>query len=280
MADNSKIEWTHHTANPWWGCTRVHKGCDNCYAATLSNRWGKDLWDNNKRQYIKSTWGKFQKWNDAAKKAGEYHRVFVGSMMDIFEKSMPVYNADGTPMMLPIEPKSQSAQWETHDLRDHFFRSIVPKYPNLMFLLLTKRPSNINKYIPEEWKTNPPRNVMFGASVVDMASARNVAHHLNFVNGAKFISVEPLLEDVDLANTAFTYMDDSGTKSTVDWIIVGGESGIKKRPFDADWARRIRKYCEMTGTAFFMKQMDKVEPIPEDLMIRQFPEWHNINHNQ
>lgn len=275
MAENSKIEWTHHTANLWWGCTRVHQGCDNCYAATLSNRWGKDLWDNNRRQYIKSTWGKFQKWNEAAKAAGEFHRVFVGSMMDIFEKSMPVINADGTPMMLPIEPKEQSAQWETHDLRDHFFRSIVPKYPNLMFLLLTKRPSNINKYIPEEWRTNPPRNVMYGASVVDQASAENVASHFNHINGHKFLSIEPLLESVDLMPFVSDYFGDDPI-AKIDWAIVGGESGAKKRPFKADWARDVREWCYDFGVPFFMKQMDKVKPIPEDLMIREFPKWHEI----
>ena len=48
MAENSKIEWTHHTANLWWGCTKVHAGCDNCYAETLSKRYGKDVWGKDK----------------------------------------------------------------------------------------------------------------------------------------------------------------------------------------------------------------------------------------
>jgi len=53
-------------------------------------------------------------------------------------------------------------------------------------------------------------------------------------------------------------------------VIVGGESGHGRRPFDPDWARSIRDECKAAGVPFFMKQIDKVQPIPEDLMIRQF----------
>jgi protein gp37 len=57
----------------------------------------------------------------------------------------------------------------------------------------------------------------------------------------------------------------------IDWVIVGGESGPKKRPFNPDWARTIRDECQEAGVPFFMKQIDKVQPIPEDLLIREFP---------
>lgn len=36
--ENSKIAWTHHTFNPWIGCTKVSEDCKNCYAETLDNR--------------------------------------------------------------------------------------------------------------------------------------------------------------------------------------------------------------------------------------------------
>ena len=45
--ENSKIEWCDHTINLWTGCTKVHAGCDHCYAETLSRRWGKDVWGPN-----------------------------------------------------------------------------------------------------------------------------------------------------------------------------------------------------------------------------------------
>jgi len=71
MATNSKIEWTHHTGNLWWGCTKVHAGCDNCYAETLAERYGKNVWgDENPRVAVKSVWADFLKWQAIAQKAG------------------------------------------------------------------------------------------------------------------------------------------------------------------------------------------------------------------
>ena len=243
MAENSKIEWTHHTLNLWWGCQRVHQGCDNCYAAALSNRWGKDLWDNDKRQAIKNPFGKLDKWDRLARMKGARHRVFVGSMMDIFEKPMPLYSSKG-----------ESLGKTTGDLREEFF-SRVNQYPNLIFLLLTKRPSNINKYIPLQWLVGPPENVMFGASVVDRKSSKNVASHLNKVKGKKFLSVEPLLEESDLdwfivgsSETEYTW------SFSIDWVIVGGESGPKSRAIKVDWVKNIRKACQAQSVAFFFKQ--------------------------
>ena len=165
----------------------------------------------------------------------------------------------------------------TSDSRDMFFREIV-RYPNLMFLLLTKRPSNINKLIPKSWLTEPPRNVMFGASVVDNASLRNVMRHLGKVNGATFLSIEPLLEDLVDWPEVF---DNHELTNIPEWVIVGGESGHHARSFNPDWARRIQRYCSReVNTAFFMKQMGgkrkPFEPIPDDLMVREFPDWHNF----
>ena len=151
MAQNSKIEWTHHTANLWHGCTKVHEGCDNCYAETLAKRWGNDVWGNDKpRKIINSVFNELDKFQRIAKEANEMQRVFVGSMMDIFEKPMPLIDSKGI----------EVTNLNTGEIRDTFFKRISEnRYPNLMFLLLTKRPSNINKYIPESWKQTPPENV-------------------------------------------------------------------------------------------------------------------------
>lgn len=252
MATNSKIEWTHHTGNLWWGCTKVHAGCDNCYAETLSNRFGDDIWGNDKpRKAIKSVWGKFLFWQAKAADAGEIHRVFVGSMMDIFEK----------PMVL-IDSKGDLMFEHTGDLRDKFFKEIVPNCPNLMFLLLTKRPSNINKYIPESWKENPPENVMFGTSPADEKTFQTLVPQLQKVNGKRFLSIEPQLEEINLFG-----------KNTdgINWIIQGGESGHNRRPFDIEWAYLMQSDCLLRGIPYFFKQIDKVKQIPDDLFIREFP---------
>lgn len=277
MAENSKIEWTTHTGNLWHGCTRVSEGCTNCYAETLSHRWGRDLWGNDKpRMIINSFLKDIARYQKLAAAAGEIHRVFVGSMMDIFEKSMPLVTAKGEPV-------------EGHNtglLRDGFFHEVVPACPNLLFLLLTKRPSNINKMIPESWKEHPPKNVMFGTSPVDQETANTLIPQLLQVNGKRFLSIEPQLGHVNL----FPFVMSTGwipsyenpdnydldqpaepTKENIHWVICGGESGHGRRQFNTDWARDLKYQCHISDIPFFMKQIDKVIPIPEDLLIREYP---------
>ena len=263
---NSKIEWCHHTANLWHGCVEVHEGCDNCYARVLNNRYHKENsnWGiKAPRLEVKSVWDNLDKYQKLAKAAGEMHRVFVGSMMDIFEKPMPYILAWGKYAGQVFDDK------KTDELRNKLFYDVIPASPNLMFLLLTKRPSNINKYIPESWRTNPPVNVMFGTSPVNQETADKLIPQLLEVKGKHFLSVEPMLGHVDL------YLDTIRTgnllEGKVDWVICGGESGAHKRPFNVEWAYSLRDQCKDAGTPFFMKQIDKVQPIPDDLMIREFP---------
>lgn len=274
MATNSKIEWCSHTINLWFGCTKVHAGCDNCYALAFSKRLGNDIWGNDKpRRMIKDVWQKLEKYQKDAEKIGEIHRVFAGSMEDIFEKPMPLVDHKGNPLL-----EGQSEFWNTGQLRDKFFNEVVPNSPNLMFLLLTKRPSNINKFIPESWKTNPPKNVMFGTSPVNQETSEKLIVQLSKVNGNRFLSIEPQLDIIDLMANA-----NDGTDRVlldlVSWIINGGESGHHKRPFDTDWARIIRDDCKAKGVPFFMKQIDKIQEIPDDLMIREFPKYHSKKNN-
>ena len=267
MAQNSKIEWTDHTANLWHGCTKVHVGCDNCYAEAQAKRWGNDIWGNDKpRKEIKSVWNDLNKYQKLAEIEGGIHKVFVGSMMDIFEKPMPLIDSNGN-----------NLDYNTGDLRNQFFSEIIDgSYPNLMFLLLTKRPSNINKYIPLVWKISPPSNVMFGTSPVDQATADNLIPQLLQVKGKRFLSIEPQLDHITLRfDWVNHWPKPSGTG--IDWIINGGESGYNRRPFNLDWARSLKRQCNDAGIPFFFKQIDKVrdkvEGIPEDLQIRQFPLW-------
>lgn len=255
MAENSTIEWTKHTANLWHGCTKVSDGCDNCYAESIAIRWGNIIWGNdNPRKKIKSFSADLNKYQRSAAKANKIDRVFVGSMMDIFEKSMPL-----------VDSKGKLSDKTTGDLRTEFFENISNgSYPNLMFLLLTKRPSNINKYIPEAWKQSPPANVMFGTSPCNQLTAITLIEQLLQVKGNKFLSVEPQLSEITLLPWF--------QSGQIDWVIQGGESGPGKRPFDTDWARKLKAECDATNTAYFFKQIDKVQKIPNDLLIREYPE--------
>lgn len=264
MAQNSKIEWTHHTANLWWGCTKVHEGCDNCYAEAQAHRYGNDLWGNKPRKEIKSVWNDLLKMQKLAQKAGEVSRVFVGSMMDIFEKPMSLIDSKGN--YYP-EMDTGTLRWEL------FLKIDAGMYNNLQFLFLTKRPSNINKYIPEHWKTAPPVNVMFGTSPVNQDTANKLIPELAKVSGKRFLSIEPQLGDVDLMQPAMLGDVVHGRLiDWVDWVIQGGESGPNKRPFNLSWAYSMKKDCHFMNVPYFFKQIDKVQQPPEDLIeARQFP---------
>lgn len=251
MAQDSKIEWTKHTGNLWWGCKEVHEGCDHCYAKTLANRWGTQWGNDVPRKKLKNALTQFLGMQAKAAAVGEVHRVFVGSMMDIFEKAKPMVDHNGN--WLDIN---------TDDLRQQFFAEIVPNCPNLLFLLLTKRPSNINKYIPFLWQIRPPKNVMFGTSIVNEATAKTLSRQLREVKGAKFYSVEPQLDFIDFSK--------GGLLDGIDWLIQGGESGPGRRPFNTDWARHTRRVCAEVGVPYFFKQVDKIIPVPDDLVIHEF----------
>lgn len=263
MAQDSKIEWTNHTLNLWWGCTPVHAGCDHCYADALSHRWGFDIWGNDKpRRMIKKAFSDLDKFQRLAFEAKTFHRVFIGSMMDIFEKSMPLAEL--------LDPPVDDQFMETDDLRQELFSRItVGMYPNLIMLFLTKRPSNIPKYVPAGWLDNPPANVMYGTSASDQemfpARFQQLLYHcvegLSYRSNPKYhSSTYGLLKQME---------NESG--QLIDWIIQGGESGPKKRPFDLKWAYSMRDQCASWGIPYFFKQIDKVQPIPESLQIRQFP---------
>jgi protein gp37 len=211
---------------------------------------------------IKSVWNDLKRYQKMAAEAGEIHRVFVGSMMDIFEKPMPIVDSKGE---YGYDASDGSPITFDH-LRDRLFEEVIPNSPNLMFLLLTKRPSNIAKYVPAEWLKNPPANVMYGTSPVNQETYDNLVNHLLKVPGQHFLSMEPLLGDVTLKSYCKVcdtlLIQGMGAKCgfcqnptiTPDWIIVGGESGHHARPMHPRWVKSIRDQCKMWEVPFFFKQ--------------------------
>lgn len=210
MAQNTKISWCDHTANIWHGCEHVHEGCDNCYAEKMNKRWTKHIdgkpikqlnWGaNSTRKEVKSVWEKLDQWQKEAAKT-EHHKtgfglykaaVFVGSMMDICEDDKPMTNIHGQ-----IDKNATTANVRFH----LFYRIDRGDYPNLLFLFLTKRPQNYNHVIFESWKTNPPANVMFGASVSTQKTYNSFKNKLLCVNGKRFLSIEPQIEQIVLGDT-------------------------------------------------------------------------------
>jgi len=155
---------------------------------------------------------------------------------------------------------------ETRELRNEFFNDIVPMCPNLIFLLLTKRPGNVQKYIPQSWITDPPVNIMIGTSIVNQETAdRDTQKLIDGYYGWKFLSVEPQLEDINFKPELL---------QSVEWVIQGGESGHKRRPFDVAWAYNLKQQCADAETGYFFKQIDKVIQPPADLeACKHFPAY-------
>ncbi len=153
MSENSKIEWTDHTFNPWEGCQKVGPGCDHCYAETRNARfaggtainWGPDA---PRRRTSTSNWAKPRAWNAAAAeffaKHGRRQRVFCASLADVFDTAVPV-------------------QWR----RDLF--DLIEATPHLDWLLLTKRIGNARNLYAGAYLDSArpwPDNVWLGATVV------------------------------------------------------------------------------------------------------------------
>lgn len=223
----SKIEWTHSTFNPWWGCTEVSPGCDNCYARTFAKRVGQAVWgkDAGRRFFGEKHWNEPLRWNAEAAKSGEPWRVFCASMADVFED----YHG----------PEAERLNAD----RERLFR-LVESTPALTWLLLTKRPQSMNRLAPERWRDGWPVNAWAGCTVEDRAHLSRI-HALRSVPArTRWLSIEPLIEDlgeVDFAGVA--------------WAIIGGESGAHVRPFNVAWARSLIRQSRAQGVAPHVKQL-------------------------
>lgn len=272
----TKIEWTAtqrpdgswapgFTFNPWWGCTKVSQGCKNCYAETLANRHQKDCWGPKgiRKMMSESYWQQPFKWDRQAEKSGVRAKVFCASMADVFEgrETMP---AESWPMVC----EARERLWELIEATTH-----------LDWLLLTKRPENVVPIMCEHNEPDAgsynwsrfPDNVWIGTSVEDQEQAEKRIPHLAQIPAkVRFLSCEPLLGSVSIGYAGLNAVD-YGAVWWPDWVIVGGESGPGKRPFDPEWGRRILRDCKAAGVAFFGKQWDKVQKLPDDLMVREFP---------
>lgn len=222
MGKNSKIEWTNHTFNPWWGCVRVSAACKHCYAEAWARRCGKEVWGAKapRRFFGDAHWSEPVKWNQEAKKHGIRARVFCASMADVFEA------------------RAELDRW-----REKLW-SLIDETPQLDWLLLTKRPEHILRVVP--WSADWPRNVWIGVTVEDQQNAERRLPFLARVPAViRFISAEPLLGQLTLEEWLGT---------SIDWVITGGESGPRARPSSPSWFRHLLFQCMQSNVPFHFKQ--------------------------
>lgn len=267
MAENTKIEWTDHTFNPWIGCTKVSAACDHCYAERWEARFGHSWGPHVRRRTSATNWRKPLAWDRAAKAAGKRARVFCASLADVFDND-----------------RSITSGW-----RGDLWH-LIHRTPNLDWLLLTKRPQNIARFLrPEEYGDLPSwgdgwPNVWIGTTVENQQEAdRRVPHLLATPAYVRFLSCEPLLGPVNLEEIAIPRPDlrasviwDAlrgwgGAPAKLDLVIVGGESGPGARPMHPDWARSLRDQCGAAGVVFHFKQWGEWEvALDRD---RDDPDW-------
>src|SRR5216684_216131 len=200
MARDSKIEWTHHTFNPWWGCTKVSPGCKYCYAETWAKRVGQAVWGIKapRRELSEPYWKQPLAWNAEAARLKTRARVFCASMADVFE--------------------------DRRDLDDKRTRlwDVIARTPDLDWLLLTKRPQNVSRLAP--WGDTWPENVWLGATAENQKCLeRRIAVLTGLSARVLFLSCEPLLGPLDLSR--WIQGARLGEHRAFDWVIAGGESG-------------------------------------------------------
>lgn len=256
--ENSKIEWTHHTFNPWIGCTKVSPGCLHCYAETLMDtRYGRVKWGKGqpRSRTAAANWRKPKQWNKAAEGAAERPRVFCASLADWLDDEVPI-------------------EWLADLL------NLIRHTPNLDWLLLTKRPENWKtrmEAVLESMKPQPsptpravsdeesdalnwvaawmrndgvdpiPENVWIGTSAEDQTRwDERMPLLMDIPARVRFVSAEPLVGRIRMGGLR------------PDWLIVGGESGPGSRPMEREWVETLCDQCD-ERTAFHFKQWGGVD---------------------
>jgi protein gp37 len=217
LSDHSRIEWTDATWNPVRGCTKISPGCKHCYAETFAERFrgvpghpyaqGFDL------RLVPEKLAEPLRWKSPK-------TIFVNSMSDLFHVGVP------DDYIVAVARVMALARWHTFQ--------VLTKRAERMCELLTG-PLAFAARLPHIW---------WGVSVEDRRYGLPRIQHLRDAPArVRFLSVEPLLEDVGR-------LDLSG----IHWVIVGGESGAGARPMAREWVSSIREQCAKSGVAFFFKQ--------------------------
>jgi protein gp37 len=261
MADKSKIEWTDVSWNPTRGCKKISPGCANCYAHRFAERFrgvaghpyeqGFDL------RLVPEKLSDPQRYPDGTK-------VFVNSMSDLFFEEIP------------------------DEFIDRVF-AVMALCPTVTFQVLTKRAERMRLYLTDKHRHNvielsaerlqpasgsfapkhvlpwPLPNLWAGVSCEDQPNFdKRVVHLLQTPAAVRFVSFEPLIGTIEIpeqllvgkyCNGCWLGECKDGPHPTINWVIVGSESGPGRRETDIDWVRQIRDQCVEAGVPFFLKQL-------------------------
>ena len=256
MSD-TKISWAEKVWNPIIGCTKVSVGCKNCYAEKFANRWKGRLPDysevitdghwNGSAIYIPERLFEPQYWKKPK-------RIFVCSMGDLFHKDV-------------------DEVW----IKNVFMT--INQCPQHQFIILTKRSERAKEWFDKHSGKIKHDNYIIGTSCEDQLTADKRIPILMQIPGKKFVSLEPLLGEINLTSIKH---DDCclNPLSQLDWVVIGAESigGRPGRECKIEWIENIIKQCKFAEIPVFVKQihlngklLKHIEDFPKHLQIQEYP---------
>lgn len=247
---NTKIKWATKVWNPVRGCSMVSTGCEHCYAMRQAHRFN---FEDGPYEGLTRMTRSGPRWTGAIRVVDKHlddpthwqkpERIFVGSMSDLFHPGVP----DSVVMRV----------WRVMRLTPHH-----------TYLILTKRPERMRDWSHILNNDPPLPNVHLGVSVENQAAAdERIPVLLETPAAVRWISVEPLLGPVDLDPwwvakstvdlAAVVYggqVRHPNPKPTLDWVVVGGESGPGYRPMKIEWLESIVEQCYAPDIPIYVKQ--------------------------
>ena len=275
MSDNTKISYVDATWSPVIGCTKCSPGCENCYAEKMAFRlmaMERSRLENELGGKYSQVIGRIGGWTgniicDKSALDKPLHwrkprRILVPSMGDLFHEKVPFGFISDT-------------------------YEVTAKCPQHDFYFLTKRPEKAaefyRKYV---WKPRTP-NIHLGVTISTQKEAdEKIPILLQIPAAHRWISIEPMLEEIDLFRSmpcGYYCSEDVGhvdhnTLRGINGIVVGCESGPKRRPCDPDWIRSIVQQCKAASVKCFVKQIEINGKVshnpaewPEELRVRDLP---------
>lgn len=311
----TKIPWADATWNPITGCSPASDGCQNCYAARMAPRFAGRFGYDEKEPFKPGTvhWDKFMEPILTKKPAN----IFVCSMGDLFHEKVNIHDIDLVFSVMALTPhhnymiltkRPERMKWYLRGEREHFKEEMESgSITSACIVDITRAVQNSDRQwrffsaVPG-WKTIVPDwpfvwplpNVLVGTSIEDQRYSDRIIHLLQCPAVCRFVSIEPMIGPVTLANIhddgwdidalrglysrripetvdhpaeVEEYADDN----RIDWVICGAETGQQKRPMNNDWAERLRKECQSAGKPFLFKQDSAGNKNLNGVVYEEFP---------